>query len=134
MRDMYNNVKVIQTHSGANVGTTGAAGGTLSAAIDMRGYRNALIVYGRGVSAAATDTITPVLLEADATNASFTSVAAANMHGTEAALLGSAAASGKVEYIGNKRYLKVRLYGVGTSSARVHGHAVLGSPNVAPVA
>lgn len=134
MKDMHNNIKVIQTHSGANVGTTGAANGTLSAAVDRRGYESAEFIYGRGVSGAATDTITPVLLEGDTTNGSFTSVAAADILGNETVLTGSAAASGRVGYKGNKRYLKTRLYGVGTATARVNGHIVLGHPNLAPVA
>lgn len=130
MRDMHNNIKVVQTHSGANVGTTGAANGTLSAAVDRKGFESVEFVYGRGVSAAATDTITPVVLEADATNGSFTSVAAADLLGSEGVLTGSAAASGKVGYVGNKRYLKLRLYGVGTATARVHAHALLGNAQV----
>lgn len=134
MRDLYNNIKVIQTHSGANVGTTGAANGTLSAAIDRRGYGSVVFNYGRGVSAAATDTITPVILEGSATDGSFTSVAGADLLGSEAALTGSAAASGKIGYIGNSRYLKMRLYGVGTASCRVNGQAILGHPGRAPVA
>ncbi len=134
MRDLYNNIKVVQTHSGANVGTTGAANGTLSAAIDRRGYDSVVFNYGRGVSAAATDTITPVILEGTATDGSFTSVAAADLLGSEADLTGSAAASGKVGYIGNKRYLKMRLYGVGTATCRVNGQAILGNPSRAPVA
>lgn len=134
MRDMHNNIKVIQTHSGANVGTTGAANGTLSAAIDRQDYDAAEFVYGRGVSGAATDSIVPVVLEGDATNGSFASVAAADLLGTEAAMTGSAAASGKVGYIGNKRYLKLRLYGIGTATCRVNAHALLGKPSRAPVA
>lgn len=134
LRDMHSNIKVIQTHSGANVGTTGATNGTLSAAIDTKGYQSVEFVYGRGVSAAATDTITPVVLEGDTTNGAFTSVANADLMGTETALLGSAAASGKIGYIGNKRYLKLRLYGVGTATARVHGHSILGKAGLAPVA
>lgn len=135
MKDMHNNIKVIQTHSGANVGTTGAANGTLSAAIDRKGFESVEFVYGRGVSAAATDTITPVVLEGDATDGAFASVAAADLLGSEGVLTGSAAASGKVGYVGNKRYLKLRLYGVGTATARVHGHAILGNPqNAAEVA
>lgn len=132
MRDRYNETTFIQGHSGANVGTTGSAGGTLSAAVDLRSYESVTVHYGRGVSAAATDTITPVLLEADATNATFTSVAAVDMLGSEAVLLGSAATSGKVGYIGNKRYLKMRLYGVGTATCRVHSSFVLQHPRRQP--
>lgn len=134
MRDMHNNIKVIQTHSGANVGTTGAANGTLSAILDRRGFESVEFVYGRGVSASGVDTITPVVLEADATNGSFTSVANADLLGTEAALTGSGASGGKVGYVGNKRYLRLRLYGIGTATARVNAHAILGNPHISPAA
>lgn len=133
MKDMHNSIKVIQTHSGANVGTTGATNGTLSAAIDRRGYQSLEFVYGRGVSAAATDTITPVVLEGDATDGAFTSVADTHLLGSEAVLTGSAADGGRVGYRGNKRYLKLRLYGVGTATCRVNAHAILGHPDRAPV-
>lgn len=130
-RDMHNNISIVQTHSGANVGTTGAANGTLSAAVDRRGFDTVEFIYGRGVSAAATDTIIPVLLHGDATG-SLASVDNADLLGTELALTGSAAAVGKIGYIGNKRYLKMRLYGVGTATCRVNGHAILGKPSRAP--
>lgn len=134
MHELHNNIKVIQTHSGANVGTTGAANGTLSAIVDRLGYASVEFVYGRGVSAAATDSIVPVVVESDTTNGSFTSAAAADLLGSETALTGSAAASGKVGYIGAKRYLKLRQYGIGTATCRVNGFAILGNPRHAPAA
>ncbi|MGE0845831.1 MAG: hypothetical protein AB7L41_06145 [Flavobacteriaceae bacterium] len=136
MKDMHNSIKVLRAVGPAAVGTTGASNGTLSGVIDRQGYESVEFVMSRGVSAAATDTITPVLLEADATNGSFTSVADADLLGTEAdaVMLGNAATQSKLGYRGNKRYLKLRMYGVGTATAVVAGTAILGEPHLGPVA
>jgi hypothetical protein len=136
MRDMYNNIKVVRAVVPAAVGTTGAANGTLSAAIDRRGYDSLAFVMSRGVSAAATDTINVVVLEADATNGSFTSVADADLNGTEAGavMLGNTATQSKIGYNGNKRYVKLRLYGIGTATCIVQGTAVMARADRAPVA
>lgn len=136
MRDLHSNVKVVSAIYPQAVGTTGAAGGKTSGIIDRRGYESVEFTFGRGVSAAATDTVTPVIFEADATDGSFTSVADANLLGTEAGavLLGSGGAASRLGYRGGKRYLKCKLYGIGTASALVDAKAVLGRPNIAPVA
>jgi len=136
MKDMHNNIKVLRAVGPAAVGTSGAANGTLSSAIDRRGFESVEFVLTRGVSAAATDTITPVILEANATGDSFTSVADADLLGTEAGavMLGNAATEAKIGYRGNKRYLKLRLYGVGTATCNVAGAVLLGNPSAAPVA
>jgi hypothetical protein len=136
MRDMYNNIKVVRAVGPAAVGTTGAANGTLSPVIDRRGYDSLAFVMSRGVSAAATDTINIVVLEADATNGTFTSVADADLNGTEAGnvMLGNAVDESKIGYIGNKRYVKLRLYGIGTATCVVAGIAVMGRAERAPVA
>ena len=76
-----------------------------------------------------------MVYEAAATGDSFTSVATADLLGTEAALTLSAAGQIKrVGYAGSKRYLKLRLYGTGTATAIVAATAVLGNPDLAPVA
>lgn len=136
MKDMHSNINVVKAIDPAVVGTTGIAGGKLSAAIDRKGYESLEFVMARGVSAAATDTINAVVYEADATNGSFTSVADADLKGTEAGavLLGSGGAVSRVGYIGSKRYLKVRLYGIGTATAVVSAIAVQGHPHLSPVA
>lgn len=136
MRDMHNNVKVLSAIAPQAVGTTGAANGKLSGIIDRRGYEAVEFVFQSGASASVADTITPVLLEAAATGDSFTSVADADLIGTEAAqkLTLTAAGASKIGYQGNKRYLKIRLYGVGTATAIVSAAAILGKPNRAPVA
>lgn len=134
MRDMYSQIGVLNAIAPQAVSTTGIAGGRLSAAIDRRGYESVTFLYKSGTSASAADTITPVIYEGDATGGSFTSVATADLLGTEAAITLSAAASKKVGYRGNKRYLKIRLYGTGTATAIVSADVLLGHPADAPVA
>jgi hypothetical protein len=132
MRDMHNNISVLHAITPQAVSTTGAANGRLSGALDRRGFESVEFVYSSGASASVADTITPVILEGDTTGGSFTSVAAADLLGTEAALTLTAAKSGRVGYGGNKRYLKIRLYGLGTATAIVSAVAVLGNPNIRP--
>lgn len=143
MRDLHNNVKIERAIVPQAVGTTGIANGKLSGAIDRLGYRGVEFVIGYGVSAAVTDVVTPVLYEGDATDGSFTSVADANLIGTEAeasfpAVTGRTSGVSqnmfkKLGYKGDKRYLKLRLYGVGTATCVVSAAAVLHTPRHAPV-
>lgn len=132
MRDMHNNISVLHAITPAAVGTTGIAGGKISGALDRRGFESVEFIYSSGASASVADTITPVVYEGDTTNGSFTSVANADLLGTEAALTLTAAKSGRVGYNGNKRYLKLRLYGTGTATAIVGAVAVLAKPSVIP--
>jgi hypothetical protein len=132
MRDMHNNISILHAISPQAVGTTGIAGGKLSGALDRRGFESVEFIYSSGASASVADTITPVVYEGDTTNGSFTSVAAADLVGTKAPLTLSAAKSGKVGYVGSKRYLKLRLYGTGTATAVVAAVAVLGNPAIRP--
>ena len=134
MRDMHSNISVLHAITPQAVGTTGIAGGKLSGALDRRGFGSVEFIYSSGASASVADTITPVVYEGDTTNGSFTSVAADDLLGTEAALTLTAAKTGKVGYRGNKRYLKIRLYGTGTATAVVAATAVLGHPDRAPTA
>lgn len=133
MRDMHNNVKVVHAITPQAAGTTGAANGRLSGILDRKGYGSVEFIYSSGTSATVADTITPVILEADATGDSFTSVAADDLLGTEAAITLSAAASKQVGYRGRKRYLKIRLYGIGTATAIISASMLLGHPSRAPV-
>lgn len=135
MKDMHKNIKVVHVVKPVAVGTTGIAGGQLSGIIDRRGYNAVEFVFNSGGSASVADTIVPVVYEAATTGASFTSVASADLIGDETALtLTTAAGKAKsIGYRGNKRYLKLRLYGVGTATALVAATAILGEPNIAPV-
>lgn len=133
--DMHSNIKVLTAIVPQAVGTTGIAGGKLSAAIDRKGYDSITFVYQSGASAAATDTINPIVYEADATDGTFTSAASGSLIGTEAPLTPtSVGAIKRVGYRGTKRYAKLRLYGLGTATAIVGAAAVLGTPESAPVA
>src|SRR5436190_20025063 len=119
MRDLHNGIKRLIVITPQAIGTTGATNGKLSAIIDRAGYDAVEFVYSSGTSASVADTITPVVLEAAATGDSFTSAAADDLVGTEAAITLTAAAAKSVGYRGNKRYLKLRLYGTGTATAIV---------------
>lgn len=134
MKDMHNGIKVIHAITPQTSGTSGAANGRLSPIIDRQGFESVEFVYSSGTSASAADTINPIMLEADATGDSFTSVADGDLLGTESAITLSAAATKKVGYKGNKRYLRLRLYGLGTATAIISATAILGNPADAPVA
>lgn len=137
MRDMHSNIKVVHAITPQAVGTTGAANGKLSAVIDRRGYGEVEFVFSSGASASVADTITPIVYESDtATSAGFAAATDADLLGTEDAqkLTLTAAGSSKIGYRGNKRYVGIRLYGLGTATAIVSAVAVLGKPDRAPVA
>ena len=143
MRDIHNNIKVVNAIPPAAVGTTGIANGALSAAIDRRGYQGVEFVFGYGVSAAVTDVVTPVIYECDTATGTFTSVADADLIGTEAeasfpAVTGRTSGvnqnfAAKLGYKGSKPFLKARLYGVGTATCVVSAAALLHTPRHAPV-
>ncbi len=135
MHDLHNNIKVVHAITPAAVGTTGAAGGKLSAVIDRAGYESCEFVFSSGASATVADTITPIVYESDtATTAGFAAVADANLIGSETPLTLTAAQSSKIGYKGGKRYVGLRLYGTGTATAIVAATALLGNPRNAPVA
>lgn len=134
MRDMHNNIKVLTAITPAAVGTSGIAGGQLSGIIDRRGYDSVVFVFNYSTAGASTDQIVPVVYEAAATGDSFTSVADADLLGAETAIVLAAAGASKIGYRGNKRYLKLRLYGVGHATGTVGAMVVMGKAARAPVA
>lgn len=136
MKDMHKNIKVLTAIYPRAVGTTGAANGVTSPIIDRRGFESVEFVMGAGGSASAADTVTPVVFESATTGGTFTSVADADLIGDETGLTlaTSAGQSKSVGYRGNKRYLKLKMYGIGTATALVAANAVLGNPHVAPIA
>lgn len=125
MKDLHSKIKQVNVITPAAVGTTGIAGGKLSAVLDRAGYESVEFIFHSGASASVADTITPLVYECDTTGGSFTSVANADLIGTETALtLAAAGQVGKIGYRGNKRYLKLRLYGTGTATAIVAAQAI----------
>lgn len=122
----------------------GATGNIAGKIIDRKGYGGVefLVVYG-AITTTGT-VVTPIMKEGDATG-SMTSVADADMIGTEA-LAGLAAStdrtsgSGKlvvkrVGYKGGKRYVSLDLNGTGTTSVGIVAVAAfMHTPEAAPVA
>ena len=132
MRDLHSNVRILKGIDPQACGTTGPSNGVLSSVVDLQGFQSAEFVYSMGVSVATSDTVTPIVYESDTTTTGdFTAVADADLLGTEAALSPSQAL--KVGYRGNKRYLRLRLYGTGTATALVAAQAILGNADEAPV-
>ncbi len=142
-RDMHSNISVIHAIPPVAIGTTGIAGGQLSDIIDRRGYNSAEFSIAYGLKGATGDSTVAIMYEAAATGDTFTSVADADLLGTEV-LAGISAAphvSGTTQnvgkrlgYKGNKRYLRLRLYGIGHATGLVAANAILGHPAHAPVA
>src|SRR5690606_16552028 len=83
MKDMHSKIKVITAITPAAVGTSGIAGGKLSAAIDRQGYESVEFVFNYSTAGASTDQIVPVVYESDTATGSFTSVADDDLLGTE---------------------------------------------------
>lgn len=134
MKDMHSNIKIISAIAPQAVGTTGSANGVSSGVIDRQGFESVEFVFQSGTTGTTGDTITPVLTESNATGSGFTAVASGDIIGSVAARALPAAFANSVGYRGSKRYLKLRLYGVGTATALVAAQAVLGNPHNAPVA
>lgn len=141
-KDLHNQIKVIRSISPVAVGTTGT--GKTGTAIDRQGFGGLEFIIDVGTITATNATVIPTLLECDTTGGSFTSVADSDMLGTEAAAGVAAAAtrtsgvsknvSGKVGYVGSKRYVKPKIVSTVTAGPPVAATAILHSPSVAPVA
>lgn len=145
MKDLHNNVRVLRAIEPKAIGTTGIANGALSAALDRRGFESAEFVFMHGTAGATGDTTSVIIYEGDTTGGSFTSVADADLLGSEAnaglPAQATARTSGvgqniatKLGYRGNKRYLKCRMYGVGHATGIVAAALVLSNPHRAPLA
>jgi hypothetical protein len=117
-----------------------SAAAVKSAVIDRRGYNGVEFVFAYGLTASAVDTHTLTILESDtATTGDFTSVADANLAGTEA-LAGRAAGltSGvginvakRIGYKGNKRYVRASIVGAGSATMLGSCVALLYAPEAA---
>lgn len=140
MRDLHNNVDVRTAIVPAAVGTTGT--GQVGLIIDRQGYESIEFVLQYGAITTATGTFTVVMKEGDVTG-TLTSVADANLLGTEAlAGVGAAArvdystekVTTKIGYIGTKRYVQASIVNTGTAGTPVAAVAILSNPSIAPVA
>jgi len=110
MNELHNNVKAIVVIPSKNLAVASQVGD----AIDIRGYGGVEFIINHGAIAVSTTTVAVTVMESDsATAASFTSVADADLIGTEtdASIAAGARVAGsnsavvkKVGYKGQKRY------------------------------
>lgn len=131
MRDAYNNVTVRE--SLAIAARTATANGTaVDRSVNSLMYQDAAVVVHTGTVTDGTHTID--VKESD-DNSTFTSVAAADLQGTEPAI--GAVDDNKlyvVGYKGTKRYLRVDVTVSGATAGGTYAASVLlANPRVAPV-
>ena len=140
MKDLHNNSRTKSVIAPVAIGANATKTGVV---IDRQGYGGVEFVASYGAVTTTGTVVALVVKEGDATG-SLTSVADANLLGTEA-LVGLAAGArvagtGKevtkrVGYKGNKRYVSVDSISTGTTSVGCIGvAAILHSPQVAPTA
>ncbi len=139
--DLHNNVKILQAIIPAAIGANATKAGPV---IDRKGY-GAIefdIAYG---SVTTTGTVVTAVLKEGDVSGTLTSVADADLHGTEtlASLLAATPrtagstkeVSKRLGYGGEKRYLQLSLVQTGvTSVGCVAANAILSCPSLAPVA
>lgn len=139
MNDLHNNSRTAVAIAPVAVGTTGT--GQTGKVIDRQGYGGVEFVIGYGTITATAATLTVTLKEGDVTG-TLTSVADADLLGTEA-LAGIAAAATRtsgtsknvtkrVGYKGQKRYVQCNIKSTATAGTLISATAVLFRPNVAP--
>jgi hypothetical protein len=142
MRSLLRNIDVVESINPVAVGTTGT--GKTGNAVDRAGYQSVVLAFSYGAITATGAAFTATVLHSDsATAASFTSVADADLVGTEASV-GVAAGvrtdgvgdniTKRIGYIGNKRYVKGKITSTVTAATPVSCQVILGDPNNAPVA
>ncbi|MCX4974220.1 hypothetical protein [Streptomyces sp. NBC_00620] len=131
MRDAYSNVTVRETL--AIVARTASANGTgVDRYLSGAAFQDALVIVHTGT---ITDGTHAIDVQESDDNTNFTSVAAAELQGTEPSIV--AADDNKmfvVGYKGTKRYLRAIVTASGTTSGGIYGASVLlANPRNAPV-
>jgi hypothetical protein len=140
MNELHSNITHKLALSPVALGATGTSAGKI---IDRQGYGGVEFIVGYGAVTTTGSVVTAVLKEGDVTG-TLTSVADADMLGTEAlvGLAAGARTSGtgqqvtkRLGYKGTKRYVQLSLTNSGTTSAGLMwADAVMFNPEVAPVA
>jgi hypothetical protein len=136
--DLHNNIRTKTVISPLAIGANATKSGLV---IDRQGYGGVEFIASYGAVTTTGTIVTLVVKEGDATG-SLTSVADADLLGTEAlaSLLAGARVAGtgkevtkRLGYKGSKRYVTVDAVQTGTTSVGVIGvAALLHSPNIAP--
>jgi hypothetical protein len=144
MRDLHDQIRIIRSISPVAVGTTGTGQtGKIVDRLRSGVYYNAVeFAIGYGTVTATNAAFTVVVKEGDVTG-TMTSIADADLIGTEA-LAGLAAAATRTSgtsknvtkrlgYTGMKRYVQVsKLSSTITATTPVHADVILGNPSEAP--
>lgn len=141
MRDLHNNCRSVRVVEPVAVGTTGT--GQTGQIIDRQGYQGVELVVNYGAVTATDAVFTVVVKEGDVTG-TMTSVADADLLGTEL-LAGLAAIATRVDgtsekvskrvgYKGDQRYVQANISSTVTAGTPVGITAILHSPVVAPTA
>lgn len=139
-RDIHNNIKVVRSISPVAIGTTGT--GQTGKIVDRKGYRGVEFLIGYGTITATNAVYTVTIKEGDVTG-TMTSVADADLLGTEAAAVPGTGTrtSGSTKnvtkrlgYIGTKRYVQVNVKSTATAGTLIHADVLLAEPHLAPVA
>lgn len=138
--DLHNNIDAVRIVGPVAIGANATVAGKV---IDRKGFGTVEFVTSYGAIATTGTVVTPIVKHGDVTG-TMTSVADADLIGTEAlaARLGGATTSGvganvskRVGYAGPKRYVTCDMAKTGTTSVGCMAvTAILGSPAVAPVA
>ena len=122
--DLHSNVKVTTVIKAHSPSATGTIDGVV---IDTSGFRSNEFILSAGLQTTAGITVVPIITEGAATG-SLTSVADANLLGTEAGanLSGTAGASSstRIGYAGSKRYITCDL-AVGTGATGTYNVVVV---------
>lgn len=137
--DFHNNVKQVQAIIPAAIGANATKTGAI---IDRQGYGGVEFVFDYG-SVTTTGSIVTIVCKEGSVTGTMTSVADADLLGTEAlaSLLAGARVAGtgkevskRLGYIGTKRYVQVNAVQTGTTSVGcVAATALLFNPSLAPI-
>ncbi|QGA57256.1 MULTISPECIES: hypothetical protein [Brucella] len=129
MKDTFHDNKAVQAIAPAVL-----AANTNGVSIDLKGFDSALFVINTGAIDAAGD-FTVKLQESDTGTSGWTDVDAADLLGSVPATLAANAAY-RIGYIGSKRkrYVRAVATKAGGTSIAAGVVAILGHPNIAPVA
>lgn len=129
MKDTFHDNKAVQAIAPAVL-----AANTNGVSIDLKGFDSALFVINTGAIDAAGD-FTVKLQESDTGTSGWTDVDAADLLGSVPATLAANTAY-RIGYIGSKRkrYVRAVATKAGGTSIAAGVVAILGHPNIAPVA
>lgn len=139
--DLHNSCKLVHALTPAAAGTTGT--GRSSDIIDRKDYNGVEILLHYGTATTTGYAVAVIAKEGDATG-SMTSIADADLLGTEAlaglAAQATARTSGtgqnvakRLGYLGRKRYVQVSMINTGAATGITGATCLLHNPSIAPV-